>query len=267
MRTVPISMAFLVVCFCPFMAPTASAQTRTCTLALDVFTTNKKFETRPVNGARAAALNTRNRKSTPAVLSSGQPVFSKFTDGEYRITVTKLGYKRVIQPVSFRCERINAEATLQVDLNAGNLRQSIVARSQSIMADTYTPVVRRGVTTIIGTADPSEPPNDVNANEQSTPPATTEGAISGGVLNGRAVSLPRPAYPPIARQAHASGIVVVQVLIDEEGNVIWARVISGHPLLQAASRQAALNARFFPTRLSGQAVKVTGLIRYNFVSQ
>jgi protein TonB len=87
------------------------------------------------------------------------------------------------------------------------------------------------------------------------------------VLNGKAISLPKPAYPPIARQAHASGTVVVQVTIDENGSVISARAVSGHPLLQAVAVNAARNARFSPTKLSGQPVKVTGVITYNFVAQ
>jgi protein TonB len=89
--------------------------------------------------------------------------------------------------------------------------------------------------------------------------------ISGGVLNGRARILPRPSYPAIARAARASGTVVVQVLVDEDGNVMEAHAVSGHPLLQNAAKEAALQARFAPTRLSGQPVKVTGVITYNFV--
>jgi TonB family protein len=89
--------------------------------------------------------------------------------------------------------------------------------------------------------------------------------ISAGVLNGRAVSLPRPAYPPIARAARATGAVVVQVIVDEAGHVITAHAISGHPLLRAAAVEAAWQARFAPTMLSGQPVKVAGTITYNFV--
>lgn len=96
---------------------------------------------------------------------------------------------------------------------------------------------------------------------------SARGPIKGGVLNGKAVALPKPAYPPIARAVHASGTVVVQVLIDEEGNVIAARAVSGHPLLQAASVSAAREAKFSPTRLEGDPVKVSGVIEYNFVAQ
>lgn len=89
--------------------------------------------------------------------------------------------------------------------------------------------------------------------------------ISGGVLNGKATSLPKPPYPPAARAVRASGAVSVQVLIDESGNVVSASAVSGHPLLRAAAVQAARGARFSPTMLSGQPVKVSGVITYNFV--
>ena len=107
--------------------------------------------------------------------------------------------------------------------------------------------------------------SNTNTPENLTPGKTTSGkTISGGVLNGKAITLPKPAYPPIARQAHAAGTVVVQVTIDENGNVISASAVSGHPLLRAAAVAAARGAKFSPTKLSGKPVKVTGVITYNF---
>jgi protein TonB len=100
-----------------------------------------------------------------------------------------------------------------------------------------------------------------------TPAPKPTAPISGGVLNGKAISLPKPAYPAIAKSAHASGTVTVQVLIDENGNVVAAHAVSGHPLLQAVAVQAARSAKFSPTKLSGQPVKVSGVITYNFVAQ
>ncbi|MEO6333818.1 MAG: TonB family protein [Pyrinomonadaceae bacterium] len=88
--------------------------------------------------------------------------------------------------------------------------------------------------------------------------------ISGGVLNGKANSLPQPAYPPTARAARATGAVMVQVLVDEKGEVVSATAVSGHPLLRSAAVQAARQARFAPTKLSGQPVKVNGVLTYNF---
>jgi TonB family protein len=98
------------------------------------------------------------------------------------------------------------------------------------------------------------------------PPTGTEGVINGGVLNGKALYLPAPEYPPIAAQAKAGGTVTVQVLIDEVGNVVSARAVSGHPLLQATSVAAARQARFSPTSLSGVPVKVSGFLTFNFVA-
>lgn len=98
------------------------------------------------------------------------------------------------------------------------------------------------------------------------PPKPVPKQISGGVLNGKARSLPKPAYPPAARAVRASGAVTVQVLIDEAGNVVSASAASGHPLLRAAAVSAARGAKFSPTMLSGQPVKVSGVITYNFVA-
>jgi len=99
------------------------------------------------------------------------------------------------------------------------------------------------------------------------PPPVSKGVrtISGGVLNGKAISLPKPEYPPAARAVRAAGPVSVQVLIDESGRVVSASAASGHPLLQAAAVLAARSARFEPTLLSGERVKVSGVIVYNFV--
>jgi len=96
---------------------------------------------------------------------------------------------------------------------------------------------------------------------QKPPQPTT---ISGGVVNGRAVNLPKPPYPPAARALRASGVVNVQVLIDENGRVVSAQAVSGHPLLRGAAESAARQARFNPTMLSNQPVKVSGTIVYNF---
>ena len=91
--------------------------------------------------------------------------------------------------------------------------------------------------------------------------------ITGGVINGRAIELVQPAYPAIARAAHASGEVIVRVLIDKEGKVMAAQIVDGHPLLQAASIRAAKATRFTPTLLEGKPVYVLGRIVYNFMAK
>lgn len=100
------------------------------------------------------------------------------------------------------------------------------------------------------------------------PPALTKPrvppVVSKGVVTGMAKSLPHPPYPPAARAMGVEGPVSVQVMIDEEGNVISAKAVSGHPMLRKASETAASAAKFGPTLLSGIPVKVTGVIVYNF---
>jgi TonB family protein len=101
------------------------------------------------------------------------------------------------------------------------------------------------------------------------PPATPveKNVADPALLNGKAVSKPQPAYPPEAKAARASGTVTVRILVDEEGKVIEAEAVSGHPLLLEAARTAAWHARFSPTLVSGRPVKVAGVITYNFVLQ
>jgi len=96
-------------------------------------------------------------------------------------------------------------------------------------------------------------------------PAQTK-SISGGVLNGKATSLAKPSFPAAARAVGASGAVNVQVVIDENGDIVSATAISGHPLLQQAAVQAARASKFSPTTLEGQPVRVSGVIVYNFIS-
>lgn len=98
-------------------------------------------------------------------------------------------------------------------------------------------------------------------------PPKPSGPVSGGVVNGKATNLVKPPYPAAAKAVRASGAVNVQVLIDENGNVVSASATSGHPLLRAAAVSAARSSKFSPTKLSGQSVKVTGVIVYNFVPQ
>lgn len=101
-------------------------------------------------------------------------------------------------------------------------------------------------------------------------PAPTQRQSSGPlnlstIISSKVIDKPAPPYPPIAKAANIAGPVAVQILVDEQGRVISAKATSGNPLLQSAAVQAAYKARFTPTLLGGQPVKVTGSITYNFV--
>ena len=121
---------------------------------------------------------------------------------------------------------------------------------------------------VVSNRDAYDDSTNANTNANTnTGDVSPKGAISGGVLNGKAISLPKPVYPAIAKAAKASGTVIVQVLIDENGNVLTAWALSGHPLLQAAAVAAARSAKFTPTKLSGKPVKVQGTISYTFTPE
>ena len=155
------------------------------------------------------------------------------------------------------------------------LTVSSLARAQ----DTK-PAEQKPATTVV--ADSEKPKNEVDEmiaeahkRGEKVMGACIDAALCGGESSdnvvkqerGRAIHLPKPAYPPIARAAHAQGTVVVQVLIDEDGKVIAAAAISGHPLLQAASVKAARASVFTPMKLDGSPVKISGVLQYNFVTQ
>jgi TonB family protein len=103
-------------------------------------------------------------------------------------------------------------------------------------------------------------------NIELAPPYREPVTIDGGVLNGKAISLPKPAYPAEARDIGASGVINVRVLVDESGQVISVTAEQGHPALQRAAEAAARQARFQQATSSGQFARVSGIVTYNFVS-
>ena len=105
-------------------------------------------------------------------------------------------------------------------------------------------------------------PNTPNSQVPTRTPGEQKprGPIAGGMLNSKAIYLPQPEVP----SGEASGVVLVQVLIDEQGSVIDARPVSGPQHLHAAAVSAARLARFTPTLMMGEPVKVSGTLSYNF---
>ncbi len=117
------------------------------------------------------------------------------------------------------------------------------------------------VAKVVEAEDPPPPPPV----KKDPPPAPKKPVIqSMGVINGKAQSLPKPIYTSAAKAVKAQGQVAVKVLIDESGRVVSADAVSGHPLLKGSAESAALKARFSPTLLSGEAIKISGTIIYNF---
>ncbi len=87
---------------------------------------------------------------------------------------------------------------------------------------------------------------------------------SRGVVDGKPISLPKPIYPRAALANGLFGRVVVEITVDEKGYVVKARALSGNTILRNSALMAARHARFEPSLLSGQPVKVTRLVDYDF---
>jgi TonB family protein len=168
----------------------------------------------------------------------------------------------------------NPSTALQTGKPAAN-----VAQPSGVAADKATPLPSGGSLLKTNMSSPDSAlramgnvagNSSVKVDEEPPPPAAKRmpkpllKPISGGVLNGKALVLPKPDYPQAARSARASGVVTVEVVINEAGKVIAAKATSGPTLLRQAAMQAAQGARFSPTLLSGQPVKISGEINYNF---
>jgi TonB family protein len=192
----------------------------------------------------STAINRTSGKTYTGVYLLGNVYFEGIPTGLYSVTVKKAGFKTTVQDHNFSCQfASNGFDFLDVLMDAGKSTQTIRRNPNRITV--------RGDTSL------------------STTPSTSNEIpkqISGGALNGRAVSLPKPAYPPAAKVVRAEGAVDIQVLINEDGDVISAYAVSGHPLLRKAATEAARSAKFTPTIVDGSPVRVSGVITYTFVA-
>jgi TonB family protein len=156
------------------------------------------------------------------------------------------------KPTAATGNKRDTKKTTATDLPAASASASKLAsgpvemRQPLVSPDTEVPIVKL-----------DEPP-------PSSGPKPILKPVSGGVLNGTAVSLPPPIYPEAAKRMRTSGTVSVEVILDEAGKVVAATATSGPVILRDAAIQAARKARFSPTKLSGQPVKVSGVINYKF---
>ena len=113
------------------------------------------------------------------------------------------------------------------------------------------------------TENKSKTPNEKNSASPST--KTVDGEpLSVGSLIGYATKRVNPTYPRQARTMRMTGIVKVELIIDEKGKVSKIGSASGPSLLKRAARAAALKWRFRPFKKDGMPVKATGFVSFNF---
>ncbi|HKY06376.1 MAG TPA: energy transducer TonB [Blastocatellia bacterium] len=128
--------------------------------------------------------------------------------------------------------------------------------------------VRDGILHGTTTAAPPPPPPAETRKPQPEPtPVTKPPDVvrkTSVILQGSAIRRVEPTYPSFAISARITGQVVVEVTVDEAGNVTQARALSGHALLRKVSVDAAYGWKWRPTLLNNVPVKVIGTITFNF---
>lgn len=75
-----------------------------------------------------------------------------------------------------------------------------------------------------------------------------------------------PLYPPKAKKSRIVGLATVEMLISEDGDVLWVRAVSGHEFFKEAAAAAARGWKFQPSTARGRPVRVIGLLTFNFTS-
>jgi len=105
---------------------------------------------------------------------------------------------------------------------------------------------------------------EVGEDEGGAPSSDSVKPIEGGVLNSKALSLPKPVLSEEAKRLKESGKITVRVIIDENGKVVSAKAMNGPAVLREAAEAAARQATFAPTTQDGITVRVTGDLVYTF---
>ena len=105
---------------------------------------------------------------------------------------------------------------------------------------------------------------EVGEDEGGAPASDSVKPIEGGLLNSKALSLPKPVLSEEAKRLKQTGKITVRVIIDENGKVVSAIAMNGPAALREAAEAAARQATFAPTNQDGITVRVTGDLVYTF---
>ncbi len=230
-----IKYGLLILLLSVVSANNSRAQTPICNLQFEISELSNKQPGKAVESVKAILTELATKKTGEFSVLAKMPSFANLTSGRYKIEIIKNGFQRRVKEFELKCKTIDEILTVSkiLYLQKGDVNK----------VTEFNP-------TIFGV---------LNHNRQYTAKSNEL------TVKDNALSIAQPKYPAAARAVRASGAVQVQVTIDEDGEVITASAISGHPLLQQAAETAAKESRFTPTLLSGEPVKITGIIVYNFI--
>ena len=86
----------------------------------------------------------------------------------------------------------------------------------------------------------------------------------GNLSFANAVKMITPVYSPVAQRANVEGRVIVEVELDEQGDVVSAKATSGHQMLRSSAEDAAKRSKFKPAMFNNRPIKGKATITYNF---
>jgi TonB family protein len=180
-----------------------------------------------IENTEAVITNLKTANRTKAKMQNGMPYFADLVEGSYSVTVSKKDYKSTIKRIRIICPAFK---------NTSEVSQDVLMWSGS----------------------PKEKVHFIDYSYE-------RGFFDEVFVNDLALKLVRPEYPPAARAVRATGTVVVKVTVDEQGNVVSAQRVSGHPLLALSAVSSAKKSKFVPSMTRDKTTTMTGLIVYNFV--
>lgn len=162
----------------------------------------------------------------------------------------------VLKPVETPKQEVKKEETKQPEQNTNNTASTETRRNR----------------VVIGSAPKTETPKteEENKSSEAETVAKTEetpkddSPLPVGSLIGYATKKQNPVYPTVARSMRMTGVVKVEVVIDEEGKVSEVQNTDGPTLLQGAAQDAVKKWKFKPFTRDGEPVKATGFISFNF---
>ncbi len=115
---------------------------------------------------------------------------------------------------------------------------------------------------------PPPPPKPIQAVSLPTAmPRPKPIFVGGDIQQAKLIHQESVIYPDLALKAHISGIVLLRIMVDEEGKVSDVKVLSGHPLLQSAAVDSVRRWTYAPTLLNGHPVPVIATVAVNFTLQ
>jgi len=210
----------------------SKAQTNTCDLQFKVFSYDTISSKNSLEGIDVVVTNSKNKEKKVLTVSSTASTFENLADGNYRVKLSKKGYKEKKKEIKLDCNFTGKDNIFREHVYLWKDKTTLSDENDlgenAVQIKNSAEVKNSGKTENISQSK--------NSDDKSTP-----------------------------EKSRASGKVTVQVLIDVDGNVVSAKAVDGNSLLAEAAVKSARQSKFAPTMIAGYPVQVSGNIVYNFV--